>query len=60
MLQVVKNKTQHDHMKNLEKEMQNATTNVKKSCFDEYIDGTTLIAAWKHLMMRSINGNFLR
>jgi hypothetical protein len=29
MLQIVKDKTQHDHIKNLEKEMQNATTNVE-------------------------------
>jgi hypothetical protein len=37
MLQVVKDKTQHDHMKNLEKEMRNATINVEELCFDEYI-----------------------
>lgn len=37
MLQVFKDKTQHDHMENLEKEMQNVTINVEESCFDEYI-----------------------
>jgi hypothetical protein len=29
MLQVFKDKTQHDHMENLEKEMQNVTINVE-------------------------------
>lgn len=35
MLQVVKDKTQHDNMKNLEKEMRNATISAEESCFDE-------------------------
>ncbi len=37
MLEVVKYKTQHDNMKNLEKEMQNATIDAKESCFNEDI-----------------------
>jgi hypothetical protein len=35
MLQVIKDKTQHDNMKNLEKEMQNTTINVEESCSHE-------------------------